>query len=56
MKENFVKLTRVNDGNIVCVNLSNITFVSPNGSYFVIHFIGTDHTLTVVENPFPHLV
>lgn len=26
-----------------------------NDSYFVIHFIGTDKTTTVIENPFPPL-
>lgn len=54
MKENFVKLTRV-DGSTVYVNLSNVAFVSPYESYFTIHFIGMDKTTTVIENPFTSL-
>lgn len=56
MKENFVKLTRVDDNSTVYANLSNVSFVSTNNSYFVIHFIGTDKTLTVFDNPFHDLV
>lgn len=56
MKENIVKLTRVDDGNTIYVNLSNVTFVSSYNGFFTIYFIGTDKPLTVLEDPFPHLV
>lgn len=56
MKENIVKLTLADKVNVISVNLSNVSYVQPIDDYFVIHFVGTDNTISVIDNPFPHLV
>jgi len=55
MKETIVKLTLL-DGKIVFVNLANVDYVIAADTHFVVHFNSSTPAISVIDNPFPHLV